>query len=212
MREENRNDEQLRRELIELTGDVGETDDLLDSADLLDDIGAEARQVLAEVGRMDSVPGERAAEEHLRRLMAENRPPQAWGLAPILRIAAGLAAAAALVLLLLHFSGDAGEEGGGRGGTLGGGSIRLLEPPAEVGAWGEFRWTGPAPGSGRYEVVVYPGDDVTAEPIARALNLKEPRWEPTDTSLWPDRIAWEVRLLDVNGELLDSAEAESERR
>ncbi len=202
--------DELLRELRSLADDPAEAEELIRTAGLLDTIGAEEREDLEAVGEMEPASWEHRVDEILGT-KARGRNGGADATARTLRVLAGIAAAAAVLLLALYLWPGAKEED--PGSVLGDGKIELVAPAGDVDAWGEFRWTGPDPGRGRYEVLIYRGDDPAAPPIARGTNLKELRWVPTeDTGAWPAEILWEVRLLDQTGELEASADARARLR
>jgi hypothetical protein len=92
-----------------------------------------------------------------------------------------------------------------RGPFLGGAAITWIAPADTVREWGSFEWAAELPRRGSYVLTVR-SDDAKAEELARAEDLREPRWtpDPDAARAWPDAIVVTVERVDPRHGVVDS--------
>lgn len=88
---------------------------------------------------------------------------------------------------------------------LGPGGIRILSPRGAVSSFSSFLWEGELPEGGSFELRILDRNGT----VLVEKKLEEPRWSPTEEVTLPERIRWEVRVVDRMREPHASAGAEA---
>ncbi len=165
---------------------------------------AERDAVFREAEGLADYPGRERAEETLERLTqpAPTSPRSVW---PVV-----IAAAAALLVgffaYRVFFPSDEPK------GDVFVGPESALSPSGEVEAYGTFTWDLPLLAGGTYEVRIWDdAEGASPDPWKVVRYLEEATWTPEPDSL-PPRIRWDVRALDINGDVRASASAQASLR
>ena len=219
--------EDLLRRL--LSGEVGEADAEVafsDSPDLAErwrELRRTAERIDAEAGersaslkateRADGGPAEdalvakfAAQVESLSRSTPKSTPPVEVSGRRSSRVVLAVLAAAAALAALIPLLGNRGERRSmlDRYGSepIELGSVdEACRPAGPVASYGAFEWTLELPPGGRYELSVWARVDGREQLLVRE-ELDAATWAPGAGTL-PDRILWQVIVLDASGELTD---------
>ena len=162
---------------------------------LLDEAGAREREL--ERRSAESAPGEDEALDVLAQALADS-VPRPWA-SRWPRVALAAAALAALVFFSreLITNSEAPAEPVPAGLYVGSSDYEALQPIGLVDELARFRWAGPLPPNGFFQVAVWDADaSPGAEPLALSEELGEPAWDPVEDQVaaWPAKIRWQVRV------------------
>ncbi len=196
----------------------------------LDELGSSTQTDLAAAAAMPETPLSDVVESVLGprlRGTPERRPPSlvdAHRAEPtsarwMRRIAIAMGAAAAVLFLLDWFQPrqQPTKAGQDQQQLLGGSEyVRAVAPVGDSQAWNSFHWDAVRPDC-LYEVRVHRFEEsgsIGSDPELVSPRSQATEWEPTPAALnaLPDRIRWELRVLDATGRYLDPVWSDTTRR
>ncbi len=203
-------EEEPARSMLERSRELrSELASLRAAIDRVDAAAREEHEILEEISDLAPTPEEDRVMERARATFVTPRTARPIGSISLLPIGMAAAVLLAIGLWLGGIESPAAPEAPERAPRVLGSTIVLLAPLGPVADYDEFRWEFTLRRGQAFEVTLW--DDETGQEITTSPRVFEPRWSPPVVFELPQRLRWEVHVLDSWGNPVSSGVGEASR-